>query len=150
MRPLSNRFPDDVLRRILRSSAGDLYEVWARHPDYPLYEVSNWGRVYSHKRGKLLKPWANGKEYLFLGISGRNRPVHQLVLEAFVGPRPSGMEGCHFDGHSRNNRLMNLRWDTPEANRQDRWGKYRNRKYAEVHERNRERRERLRRARAAL
>lgn len=46
--------------------------------------------------------------------------VHRLVLEAFVGPCPAGMEGCHGDGDPTNNRITNLRWDTPENNWADR------------------------------
>jgi hypothetical protein len=47
--------------------------------------------------------------------------VHQLVLMAFRGPAPSdNHEGCHNDGNARNNRLENLRWDTPSANQLDR------------------------------
>jgi hypothetical protein len=40
-----------------------------------------------------------------------------MVLEAFVGPRPEGMQACHFpDRSTRNNRLENLRWDTGSEN----------------------------------
>jgi hypothetical protein len=45
--------------------------------------------------------------------------VHTLVLLAFVGPRPDGMECCHNDGNPANNSLSNLRWDTPESNTAD-------------------------------
>lgn len=45
--------------------------------------------------------------------------VHRLVLAAFVGPCPPGMEGCHNDGDSCNNRLSNLRWDTRAGNVRD-------------------------------
>jgi len=49
-----------------------------------------------------------------------NRSVHTLVLETFVGPRPPGMEACHFpDRNPANNRLDNLRWDTALANKAD-------------------------------
>lgn len=48
-----------------------------------------------------------------------NARIHSLVLEAFVGPRPDGMEGCHNDGDPANNHLANLRWDTRAANNQD-------------------------------
>ena len=41
------------------------------------------------------------------------------MLETFIRPRPEGTEGCHWDGNSQNVCLMNLRWDTPEANRLD-------------------------------
>lgn len=45
--------------------------------------------------------------------------VHALVLSAFVGPRPTGMEACHGDGDGLNNRLGNLRWDTHAENVKD-------------------------------
>lgn len=48
------------------------------------------------------------------------RLVHHLVLEAFVGPRPQGMQCCHNNGDPADNRLSNLRWDTPKANSADR------------------------------
>lgn len=44
----------------------------------------------------------------------------RLVLEAFVGPRPRGMQVCHRDDDQSNNRRENLRWDTPKANCADR------------------------------
>jgi HNH endonuclease len=51
-------------------------------------------------------------------ISGRvvHRWVHRLILEAFVGPCPSGMEACHFNGERDDNRIANLRWDTLAGN----------------------------------
>ena len=52
--------------------------------------------------------------------SMKQRKVCQLVLEAFVGPRPDGMEACHFpDRNPANNRRDNLRWDTPTSNQAD-------------------------------
>ncbi len=46
----------------------------------------------------------------------KNIPVHRLVLEAFVGPCPPGLECCHEDGNSANNATTNLRWDTHQSN----------------------------------
>jgi len=54
------------------------------------------------------------------GTRSHPRTVHRLVLEAFVGPCPDGMEGCHNDGNPLNNALSNLRWDTRKANMADR------------------------------
>lgn len=45
--------------------------------------------------------------------------VAVLVLEAFVGPCPEGMECCHYDDDRSNNRLNNLRWDTHANNVRD-------------------------------
>lgn len=55
---------------------------------------------------------ANGKESTVF--------VHKLVLLAFVGPRPEGMEACHNNGDAIDNRPENLRWDTHLANNRDR------------------------------
>lgn len=48
------------------------------------------------------------------------KAIHRVVLEAFRGPCPEGMEACHNDGNPENNNLSNLRWDTPKANAADR------------------------------
>lgn len=45
--------------------------------------------------------------------------AHRLVLEAFVGPCPEGMEACHNDGNRTNNVVTNLRWDTRKNNHAD-------------------------------
>jgi len=47
------------------------------------------------------------------------RHIHYLVLTAFVGLRPEGMEVCHCNGNNRDNRVSNLRWDTPKGNHSD-------------------------------
>lgn len=55
-----------------------------------------------------------------MNLYGTSRRVHLLVLEAFVGPCPPGLEGCHTNGDGLDNKLTNLRWDTHAANMQDR------------------------------
>ena len=106
-----------------------------------LYEVSNHGRVRSldrdittwrggkhTHRGKILKLSPNGARAKQVngsmckdGIRMMFR-VHQLVLEAFIGPRPPGMECCHEDGSAGNNHADNLRWDTHASNEMDKIG----------------------------
>jgi hypothetical protein len=98
------------------------------------YEVSDLGRIRSldrtltdrigrirRVRGSVLSPSAqphSGHLHVNLKLAGRSRSVavHALVLEAFVGPRPHGLECCHGDGNPANNRVDNLRWDTRSAN----------------------------------
>lgn len=56
---------------------------------------------------------------LYIDGEGCRRYVHHLVLEAFVGPCPDGMEACHNNGNGLDNRLENLRWDTHDNNMYD-------------------------------
>lgn len=88
------------------------------------YKVGNDGSVWSRKYGnwRKLKPGsARGARYVNLRIKGRYRNfyVSRLVLQAFVGPCPEGMEACHWDGNKENNSLSNLRWDTHVNNLAD-------------------------------
>jgi hypothetical protein len=112
-------------------------EEWRAIPGYEGYEVSDLGRVRSLDR------WidqANGSRRLFKGQTLRTRPfprtghrmvslkrnsvgetfcVHRLVMLVFVGPRPDGMQICHNNGDSFDNRLVNLRYDTASGNVRD-------------------------------
>lgn len=56
-----------------------------------------------------------------LTLRGRHHVyVHHLVTEAFIGPRPPGYEVCHANSDPGDNRLGNLRYDTPKGNAADR------------------------------
>ncbi len=82
------------------------------------YAVSDAGRVYSFRQsGRYLRPVATG--YPRVNLGGRTRLIHQLVLEAFVGPRPEGLVTRHLNGNPRDNRLANLRWGTHQENSAD-------------------------------
>lgn len=89
-----------------------------------LYEVSNHGQIRSKITKKIKKQTIDKKTnrfYLGLWVNNKQKIVkpHRLVLEAFVGKCPNGMEGCHNDGNPFNNHLFNLRWDTPKNNHAD-------------------------------
>lgn len=45
--------------------------------------------------------------------------VHVLVASAHLGERPAGMQVCHNNGNGCDNRVANLRWDTPQGNAAD-------------------------------
>jgi hypothetical protein len=98
-------------------------------PGFPGYRVDDSGGVWScwiprqTRVGEvwhLLNPILMPCGHLRLGIGGKNRLVHRIVLEAFVGPCPHGMETRHLDGNPMNNRLENLCWGTREQNWEDR------------------------------
>jgi hypothetical protein len=62
--------------------------------------------------------------YIVATISGIGkpcywRPVHQLILETFVGIRPEGYHTRHLNGDKMDNRLSNLCWGTASENRED-------------------------------
>lgn len=104
-----------------------------------LYEVSDQGRVRSltrcipflwegsprqmQKRGRVLRP-GNVGGYLQVQLTSidhavSQRKVHQLVLEAFVGPCPDGEESRHLNGTRGDCRLENLCWGTKLENAHD-------------------------------
>lgn len=107
-------------------------ETWRPVSCRPVYEVSDLGRVRSKDRliienggktrrhpGRVLTPMRTPAGYRQVTLTGGpylRRYVHRLVLEAFVGPCPAGMEGCHRNCDPSDNRLINLRWDYPKAN----------------------------------
>ena len=88
------------------------------------YRVSDRGRVWSSLRGgRYLRPGrmsAGGHVSVMLGRKGGSHCVHKLVLTAFVGPAPKGMEARHLNGVPDDNRWPeNLKWDTRSNNAQD-------------------------------
>ena len=84
------------------------------------YLVNDQGQVYSRWQRRPLKGRRVGsghvRVYLRLPEGPRGRYVHQLVMEAFVGPRPAGMDTRHLDGNPANNALANLAYGTPSEN----------------------------------
>ena len=92
-----------------------------------LYRISRTGKIKSyHKgfKGKILVQAENLQGYKIIGLykngRGKTFSVHRLVLETFVGSCPEGMQACHNDGDKTNNKVSNLRWDTPRNNSKDR------------------------------
>ena len=85
-----------------------------------LYNVSNQGRLFSVRFGRVMSLVRNryGHQCAALCKCGRRRQrfIHRLVLEAFVGPCPPGMECRHMNGVSDDNRAENLKWGTPKEN----------------------------------
>ncbi len=100
-------------------------ENWRAIHGFPRYEVSDLGRIKSHcgrRSIRILRPVIrNGYGYVKL-TRGHDLPIHRLVLEAFVGPCPEGMECRHLDGCRSNNCLGNLAWGTRSENYDDRRG----------------------------
>lgn len=102
-------------------------EIWKDIAGYDgLYQVSNFGNVYSFKRNKQLKP---SKQkiggYMVIGLSKENKPkqhyVHRLVAEHFIPNSNHLPEVNHIkviDGKTdkSDNSVGNLEWSSHANN----------------------------------
>lgn len=98
-----------------------MVENWLSISGYDgLYEISDQGRVKSLRWGKIMKNTPDSNGYMTIGLridnKNKTKKVHALVLEAFVSPRPKGMECGHKDGTKDNNNVSNLAWVTGAEN----------------------------------
>jgi hypothetical protein len=98
-------------------------EQWNAHPVYSNYLISSHGKVMNAQRGKELKSFNDGGTgYLqvVLSINGqkKQKKVHQLVAETFLTPTAEGLQVNHINEIKTDNRLTNLEYITPRANKQ--------------------------------
>jgi hypothetical protein len=112
-------------------------EVWKAIPGILGYEASSFGRIRSvdrvafpwksqpdkprRHRGRVLKLAAVNPHggHLQVNLANKTYRVPGLIMRAFVGPCPEGLEVCHEVADTNNNRLDNLRYDTRLSNRAD-------------------------------
>lgn len=112
-------------------------ESWKPIPGWEeLYDVSDLGNVRSVARviarsngwplpvrERLLAQHSTryGHRHVKLYRDGKGTAygVHRLVMAAFDGPCPDGMQVCHNNGDASDNRLSNLRYGTPTENSRD-------------------------------
>lgn len=111
-----------------------VHEVeWREIPGCPGYRAGSNGEIQSSLwPGKRLsqraeRPWKsivarrndkNGYMYVTMRVNCKHytATVHSLILRAFIGERPNGMDACHTNGCRTDNRIQNLRWDTRKNN----------------------------------
>jgi len=107
-------------------------EQWKEVVGYEgLYEASNLGKIRSLVIGiphgvkiretpLILSPKVKSNGYLEVGLNNNKvktmHYVHRLVLIAFTGCKPDGMEAGHVDGNRENCALNNLCWLSHSAN----------------------------------
>ena len=74
--------------------------------------------VWKKKKTQLI----SGYESTLLSAGGKYKlfSIHRLVLEAFIGSCPDGMECRHLNGVRTDNNVDNLAWGTPRENAADR------------------------------
>lgn len=115
-----------------------MVEIWKDIPGYEgRYQASTQGRIKSLTRKvrsinhytnvdffrtvpeHCLRPGRyckSGHVSVVLEHGGQGRPVHQLVMKAFMGEPPKGMEILHRNGDPTDNRLCNLHYGTRTEN----------------------------------
>jgi hypothetical protein len=112
-----------------------LYVNYASLNEYDGYRAGDDGSIQTcRRRGAGLKmlldgPWKNlvpgfnrgGYHRIIVYKDGKphSRTIHQLILEAFIGPKPDGMCCRHLNGIKTDNRLSNLCWGTFKENSED-------------------------------
>lgn len=96
-------------------------EQWKDIPGFEgLYQISDLGRVFSVRRGKLRKLNNTGRGYMQVMLSKEGRReyplVHRLVAETFI-PNPENKPHInHINGNKSDNRVENLEWCTMSEN----------------------------------
>ena len=135
----------DIQGAAAQSAVPASVELWRDIPGYVgSYQVSSLGRVRSLPRvisvydsvrrisyarpcpGKILRQAVcdkAGHVSVHLGKYCRGIPVHQLVMLAFQGYPPPGLEAMHLNGIPTDNRPENLRYGTHSENMTDMYRK---------------------------
>lgn len=122
---------DHMAGTLADTYARALGEEWRPVVGWPEYEVSSYGRVrrvapyVSTRPGRLLR-MKPSNAYFRVGLCRKSRVtwkfVHRLVAEAFLpAPMPGQTQVAHNNGVGIDNRVSNLRWDSPDGNAADRW-----------------------------
>ena len=109
---------------------------------YPGYSATDGGEIITHRKrfglgkgkgggvrvdlgySKTLNQFIGHGGYVYVSVhtprGQRSTPIHVLLADAFIGPRPEGMEVRHLDGNPTNNDLKNLDYGTRQQNANDR------------------------------
>lgn len=96
-------------------------EIFKVIKEYPLYSVSNKGRIMKNSTRKIMKPSSKPSGYmqinLFTGDGRRKKEyVHRLVALTFIPNEKHLPQVNHIDGVRDNNIVENLEWVTPLEN----------------------------------
>lgn len=96
-------------------------EIWKDIKGFEnLYEISNYGEVYSYRHKKFMKVHMDRNGYKKIGLrkngSTKYYFIHRLIWETFNGIIPLGMVVNHINEVKTDNRLENLNLMTTKEN----------------------------------
>lgn len=99
-------------------------EEWTEIKNYPNYQISSKGRVWTCNRKRLMKTNWNMKDktggYLFIGLRDKTGKhsinIHRLVIEHYGLRKPDNCQCDHKNKDKSNNCICNLRWITFSEN----------------------------------
>lgn len=89
-------------------------EILIELKEYPNYSASSFGRIYSNKTNKFLKPYISSSGYEVISLSVNNNvskaSIHRLVAQAFKPIDNLELVVNHLDSNKLNNHINNLEW----------------------------------------
>lgn len=95
-------------------------ETWTNIESFPMYDVSDRGRVRNRNTGRILRAGKNPKGYSIVSLytdgKSHTQKVHRLVAEAYCLNPYRSREINHIDGNKDNNSADNLEWCTGSKN----------------------------------
>ena len=98
-------------------------EIWKKVPWFPLYSVSNIGRVKKENYNKtgqerIFLPKPSGRWYIIIHVGGKKfLSLHRMIAFTFLWIPPwEEYQVNHIDGCKTNNKISNLEWVTPRQN----------------------------------
>lgn len=96
--------------------------MWKVIPDFPYYEVNEFGQIRTVKTKRPMKPQYDKDGYQYVRLYDTDNKtykhwrVHRLVLTVFLRPSESWEECHHVNEIRDDNRLVNLKWATRKEN----------------------------------
>lgn len=96
-------------------------EIWKDIEGFPMYEVSNKGKVRNKKTNHILSPKLTKQGYNWVGLMKDGKRFylqnHRLVAFAFLNPPREGeTQVNHKNKIKTDNRAENLEWSSPQYN----------------------------------
>ncbi len=99
-------------------------EIYTNIPEFPLYQVSNFGNIKHIRKDRILKPNIDKDGYSKVVLYKDKTPcykiVHRIVASCFVANPDNKPLIDHIDNNPANNNASNLRWATHKENAHNR------------------------------